>query len=65
MYGRTYIVFLIGQLTVYTYIITALGIINIKLGQLKYKEEKNIRLFLISFMVEGYLPYVVEGYLLW
>lgn len=53
MYGRTYIVFLIGQLTVYTYIIIALGIINIKLGQLKYKEEKNIRLFQFE-LVEGY-----------
>lgn len=54
MYGRTYIVFLIDQLIVHTYIIIALGIINIKLGQLKYKEEKSVRLFQFE-LVEGYL----------
>lgn len=54
MYGRTYIVFLIDQLIVYTYIIIALGLINIKLGQLKYKEEKSVRLFQFE-LVEGYL----------
>lgn len=54
MYGRTYIIFLIDQLIVYTYIIIALGLKNIKLGQLKYKEEKSVRLFQFE-LVEGYL----------
>lgn len=54
MHGRKYIIFSIGQLTVYTYIIIALGIIIIKLGQLKYKAEKSIRPFQFE-LVKGYL----------